>query len=371
MKELNIEQKANLYDEVVERANNIREGKCKKFVYSHYNQTMIEYLFPEFKESEDEKTKRILHSISKKISFHLRDIFTEEEFQCFDAWSNAWLEKQGESIKIKKGKNYLCIKTHKYAGVEWIEGVKYYSPEDYSLVNQGCTCYCPKYSKEKHNNFFKEVEYDNCLEKQGEQEHVIAPKFSIGDTIRNKITNEVFTITYRCVSLEYYSDINHSHEVKFSEQDDWELVNQKPVVLMFRAGDKVRNKKTNRLFLVHHVTKDGFLSLYDIDDKAFQGYLSKENFENYELVEQKFADNVEPKFKVGDIIIKGQNSDINKFGKFKITCIKDGRYWYNEFVICEISEQDKWELVKIEPKFKDGDWVIDEDDNCAHQIERV
>ena len=30
------------------------------------------------------------------MSFHLRDIFTEEEFQCFEAWSYAWLEKKGE-----------------------------------------------------------------------------------------------------------------------------------------------------------------------------------------------------------------------------------------------------------------------------------
>jgi hypothetical protein len=55
-----------------------------------------EHYFPELKESEDERTKRILNSISNKMSFHLRDIFTDEEFQCFDAWSNAWLEKQGE-----------------------------------------------------------------------------------------------------------------------------------------------------------------------------------------------------------------------------------------------------------------------------------
>jgi hypothetical protein len=52
--------------------------------------------FPELKENDDERTKRILNSISNKMSFHLRDIFTDEEFQCFDAWSNAWLEKQGE-----------------------------------------------------------------------------------------------------------------------------------------------------------------------------------------------------------------------------------------------------------------------------------
>ena len=60
-----------------------------------------ERYFPELKESKGEKTKRILHSISSKISFHLRDIFTEEEFQCFDAWSHAWLKEQGEHAKFR------------------------------------------------------------------------------------------------------------------------------------------------------------------------------------------------------------------------------------------------------------------------------
>lgn len=56
-------------------------------------------IFPKLKESEEKKVKRILHSISSKMSFHLHDIFTEEEFLCFDAWSHAWLEKQGKQPK--------------------------------------------------------------------------------------------------------------------------------------------------------------------------------------------------------------------------------------------------------------------------------
>jgi hypothetical protein len=51
--------------------------------------------FPK-EENENEKTKRLLHTIAYKIGQHLRDIFTEEEYQCYDAWSNAWREKQGE-----------------------------------------------------------------------------------------------------------------------------------------------------------------------------------------------------------------------------------------------------------------------------------
>jgi len=60
-------------------------------------------IFPELAESEDDKKKRILHSISSKMSFHLRDIFTEEEFQCFNAWSYAWLEEKKESPNLYSG----------------------------------------------------------------------------------------------------------------------------------------------------------------------------------------------------------------------------------------------------------------------------
>lgn len=142
-----LERAKNLHKDAIDMGENIRAKQC-------------EIIFPELKESEDEKIRKAL------IRFH-KSTIDVDGIKGEDII--AWLEKQGESIKIKKGKNYLCTKTHKYAGVEWIEGVKYYSPEDYSLVNQGCTCYCPKCSKEEHNNFFKEVEYDGCLEKQGKK----------------------------------------------------------------------------------------------------------------------------------------------------------------------------------------------------------
>lgn len=84
----------NEYKAALERAKNLHKDAID--MCDSLRTKMAEIIFPELKESEDEKTKRILHSISSKMSFHLRDIFTEEEFQCFDAWSNAWLKKQGE-----------------------------------------------------------------------------------------------------------------------------------------------------------------------------------------------------------------------------------------------------------------------------------
>ena len=161
MKELSIEEKAKAYDKAIKRAKELLEIGLK----DTRDKRVVLSFFPELRESESE---------DEMIRKELVQFFKEKDEEDFEEWVPkakvlAWLEKQGESIKIKKGKNYLCTKTHKYAGVEWIEGVKYYSPEDYSLVNQGCTCYCPKYSKEEHNNFFKEVEYDGCLENQAEQ----------------------------------------------------------------------------------------------------------------------------------------------------------------------------------------------------------
>lgn len=50
----------------------------------------LELIFPELKESDDEKTKRMLDIIAYKMSQHQPDIFTGEE----NEWFNAWLEKQ-------------------------------------------------------------------------------------------------------------------------------------------------------------------------------------------------------------------------------------------------------------------------------------
>ena len=133
---------------------------------SEYCKEKVEGFFPELAESEDER-------IRKRIYNYINVTLDDNESAEKEKWL-AWLEKQGESIKINRGKNYLCTKTHKYAGEEWREGIKYFAPEDYSLINQGCAYYCPSWSKEEHNNFFKEVGYAE-----------VTPKFKVDDWITN------------------------------------------------------------------------------------------------------------------------------------------------------------------------------------------
>ena len=54
---------------------------------------------------------------------------------------------------------------------------------------------------------------------------------------------------------------------------------------------------------------------------------------------------VEPKFNVGDTIIKSRNSGINNFGQFTVTDITGGKYYCNGIIICDIVDQDEWEKI--------------------------
>ena len=161
---------------------------------SEYCKEKVEGFFPELAESEDERIRKEIISIVKS---YRESCITEGNHRFDDCI--AWLEKLGKTLtkkdvddaylkgicdakqelekqdkytEINRGKNYLCTKTHKYAGEEWREGIKYFAAEDYTLINQGCAYYCPSWSKEEHNNFFKEVEYAE-----------VTPKFKVDDWI--------------------------------------------------------------------------------------------------------------------------------------------------------------------------------------------
>ena len=88
MKELSIEEKAKAYDEAIKRVENIKTGKCETtFVFT---EGLFEHIFPELKESEDER-------IRKDIIDHLQFLakYCIESMPNVDKWI-AWLEKQGK-----------------------------------------------------------------------------------------------------------------------------------------------------------------------------------------------------------------------------------------------------------------------------------
>ena len=107
MKELSIEEKAKAYDKAIERAKEQLDG-AKVFDYiegqiAHDIRTTTYAIFPELKESEDEKIKNRLIKLIKMSSevggFALHKWEADEML--------AWLEKQG------KQKETLCDKCKK------------------------------------------------------------------------------------------------------------------------------------------------------------------------------------------------------------------------------------------------------------------
>lgn len=120
---------------------------------------------------------------------------------------------------------------------------------------------------------FSREEIIAWLEKQDDKKPTdkVKPKFNIGDIIFNKKTKEQFTITGRSLALQYYHDEDHLHEVRFSEQDEWEIIKQK-----FREGDWIitpnnQIKQIKSVSFGNYRFTDG--SLYNIIDVDNKGHL--------------------------------------------------------------------------------------------------
>lgn len=91
--------------------------------------------------------------------------------------------------------------------------------------------------------------------------------------------------------------------------------------------------------------------------------------EQYRQDKQNPNDNVEPKFHEGDKIKLAKEP---KYPEREIIAIKNGAYYFDKLVHLPFSRQDEWELVEqkpadeVEPKFKVGDWIAN--DYCAGKI---
>lgn len=89
MKELSIEEKAKRYDEALEKAKNYHKQLLDEDNPEWASE--IEKIFPEFKESEDERIRKELiaiYSVGAKVNAKTGDIPDRDIV--------AWLEKQGE-----------------------------------------------------------------------------------------------------------------------------------------------------------------------------------------------------------------------------------------------------------------------------------
>jgi len=108
MKELSIDEKAEAYDKALERVKDFIEKQNPPA----FDKNLIGTIFPELKESEDERiSKEIIKYLERTVPHHHRDEVLKSK-----EWT-AWLEKQGEqkpTIEMKSAEESLGIDSETY-----------------------------------------------------------------------------------------------------------------------------------------------------------------------------------------------------------------------------------------------------------------
>lgn len=290
MKGFTIGQKAKAYDEAIERAKNFIENGDER------ERTIAESIFAGImEESEDER-------IRKAILTGLID--------CRDAsdlgWSNFgginidkcidWLEKQGEHVNkvdtnFKVGKWYVDKQDGTILQITKVLRSTYKY-----ITNTGEEHYCAHC----------------CLEQDMHLWTIQDAKK--GDVLSDGTTIFIFKDLLSDGSVMSYCD----YDTDSGESDAF-----CPLSMNLMCSKITPATKGQRGTLEKAMADAGYT--FDFENKLLKKI-------------------VVPIFNIGDTIAKKHNSDIHDFGSFTITDITGGKYWCNDRIICDISEQNEWEI---------------------------
>ena len=335
MKQLTIKQKAQRYDETIERAKKVLLDCTPE------EQKVVEYISPELKESEDEKIRKSL--------IHLVHLYGGE-FGMIDANTSvekaiAWLEKQGESELSKDLCEYIAELSKQFPEVSfaklsriavrvknWLEKQVPINEEAEKEKNDyvsGQFLYCKGSFNEFKEGESYWIEYigndtyigrsDNILnqkfhitprqlytwldprhpEKQGEQkQEANYPKFDFNDILALQCCME--TVKKVQEDKELYGQLQSLHDRLYDAYRLEKQGNHKPI-------DKIQLGKKYKCIASPRYSTFRRGNIYKPVDNFLCNLMNLcyECFEPIEDSEQKPADKVEPKFKVGDWITNG------------------------------------------------------------------
>ena len=179
-------EKAEAYDKALERARAINNGKD---VDVESGTTICEYIFPELKESEDEKIRKEIISI-------LRNTYWTSNRNRFNELV-AWLEKQGDKDKLIQELGEYKVK---YTQEVLEKHINSMNNKDNERLRKTTIAFLKDFAEKGYENA---VECIDWLEKQGETTPILSnssnigkneqksadkiePKFKIGDWVINK-----------------------------------------------------------------------------------------------------------------------------------------------------------------------------------------
>ena len=252
-------------------------------IISGISRELIEDIFPELKESKDDRIRKALIRYHQS-TLNIDGVKGEEIL--------AWLEKQGE----QKPANKVEPKFHKGEWIVW-------KNKCYKVNYNGCG-----YELVVQNGLSTWLEYGT-----------VDTSARLYDVAKDAKDGDVLVDVYGNIGI-------------FQKNDDFD----------WSSYCSLGSNGGFRCFAIEHELDGSHPATKEQRDLLFQKM--KEVGYEWDSEKKKLKKVVVPIFNIGDTIIKKHNSDINKFGQFTITDISNGKYWHDESIICGITEQDEWEV---------------------------
>ena len=229
-------EKAKRYDEAIERARALNNGED---VDVEAGTTICEYIFPELKESEDE---RILELIKKYVHYNISDMALNADHITREQLED-WLEKQSKHLEnydeaekekadfvgdgfIECHADFLDFKEGKTYWLEYIGDDKYNVRSDNLLGKTYHITPCQLYT------VFKKLTW---LEKQSKHSIFNVPSREVILAIWD-LGNEWKELTNGCISTEYGTQLDYIQ--KHWEESEYYL-REKKIEPKFKVGDWV------------------------------------------------------------------------------------------------------------------------------------
>ena len=364
------------YKDALERASKLRVQNPFDTVSQ-----MMEHVFPELKESEDERirkslidffdsanqvgenpmyeygiqTDKIIKYLEKQVSPNMvADAYLRG---CNDT-EKKWLEKEGESDETK-AKIFLINKGYPID----TNGIFPTYDEMYNIIREG-------------------------LETQGEHKSIdkVEPKFHEGEWV---VFNNKHQSIYQVEKIENgYYILRHTHGGSFRVcvlHDEslrlWTINDAKDGDVLVIEKTKTTYetififKEIEDTHIIHYVyyLNTGIEQVFEKRSaNGFVGFIDevvhpatkeqrdtllkaiKDAGYEFDFMKKELKEVVEPKFKVGYTIVPKHNPTTNKI-YFTITDIIGGKYWYNDRIICDIAEQDEWEVLEQKSAWSEED----------------
>ena len=227
MKELSVEEKAKAYDEAVERLRNAFYDNNSRMCEEYRNAVLkiIEPIFPELAESEDERIRKwLIKDMGRRLSCWTSTEVTKEQVL-------AWLEKQGEKIEPIEGFNTEFERQVSHLIASAINREHEY--------NEGYV----KWTANALLNFAKRE-----LEKQGEQKSTWSEEDELHIRELERLVKQVWAIAEHennKDTIHKMSDLSFflkTLKPQLKQDEQKPVVDTKVVIPKFRVGDIVKSK---------------------------------------------------------------------------------------------------------------------------------